>query len=118
MSDNSSLIELTAGIVAAYVSNNSVAAADLPAMIRSTYTALSGAEAPPAPPEEPQVPAVSIPKSIQPDFLICLEDGRKFKSLKRHLRTKCNLIPYVGGPLPRKMLAVIDQIACFHMSGL
>ncbi|QUD89621.1 MucR family transcriptional regulator [Phenylobacterium montanum] len=93
MSDNSNLIELTADIVAAYVSNNSVAASELPAMIRSTYTALSGAEAPPAPPEEPQAPAVSIRKSIQPDFLICLEDGRKFKSLKRHLRTKYNMSP-------------------------
>ena len=87
------LIELTADIVSAYVGANSVSAADLPALIKATYGALAGAETPPAPVEEAKAPAVSIKKSIGDDYLICLEDGRKFKSLKRHLRTKYNLSP-------------------------
>lgn len=94
MSDNSEIIELTAGIVSAYVSNNSVSAADVSGLIHATYAALNGAGAPPPPAEQAvQNPAVSIKKSIGDDFLICLEDGRKFKSLKRHLRTKYNLTP-------------------------
>jgi predicted transcriptional regulator len=88
------LIEITAGIVASYVGNNSVAASELPALIASIQGVLvklqSGAaeEAP-----KSQVPAIAIKKSITPDFLICLEDGKKFKSLKRHLRTKYDLSP-------------------------
>ena len=93
MSDNSSLIELTGDIVAAYVSNNSVVASELPAMIRATFNALSSADAPPEPEAPPQAPAVPIRKSIQPDHIVCLEDGRKFKSLKRLLRTKYDLSP-------------------------
>ena len=94
MEDNSQLLEMTADIVSAYVGNNSVSAQDLPAVIHSVHAALSqassgGAEAP----AEPQEPAVSIRKSITPDYLICLEDGRKFKSLKRHLRTKYDMSP-------------------------
>jgi predicted transcriptional regulator len=94
MDDKSELIEMTADIVSAYVGNNSVATSDLPALIQSIYRALtnvSGAAEPePAAPKEPAVP---IRRSITPDFLICLEDGRKFKSLKRHLRTKYNMSP-------------------------
>jgi predicted transcriptional regulator len=86
-------VELTAGIVSAYVSKNAVMSGDLPGLIReihSTLLRLQG-NAP-----EPVVaielkPAVSIKKSITPDFIICLEDGRSFKSLKRHLRTSYNL---------------------------
>ena len=90
---NASLIELTADIASAYVGNNSVVASDLPSLIRSIFGALTGVDAPLEKPVEPQTPAVSIKKSITDDHLICLEDGRKFKSLKRHLRTKYNLSP-------------------------
>jgi predicted transcriptional regulator len=93
MTDNSEFIELTADIISAYVGNNSVSVADLPALIRTTFIALSGAESPAPPVDEAKAPAVSIKKSITDDFLICLEDGRKFKSLKRHLRTKYGLSP-------------------------
>ena len=94
MDDKAEIIEMTADIVSAYVGNNSVTAADLPMLIQSVHRALSGVTggveaAPPAPKE----PAVSVKKSITPDYLICLEDGRKFKSLKRHLRTKYNMSP-------------------------
>ena len=93
MAENSLLIEMTAEIVAAFVGNNSVPPGDIPALISQTYAALSGAEAPPVVEPEVKTPAVSVKRSIQPDFIICLEDGRKFKSLKRHLRTKYNLSP-------------------------
>jgi predicted transcriptional regulator len=89
----SELIELTADIASAYVENNTVAASELPALISSIHQALANIGAP-APVAEPaRTPAVSVRKSIGDDFLICLEDGRKFKSLKRHLRTKYNLSP-------------------------
>lgn len=89
------LVELTAKIVSAYVSNNPVTASDLPQLIQDTYVALTRtASDAPAPPErdEPK-PKVSVKKSVMPDYLICLEDGKKFKSLKRHLRTHYNLSP-------------------------
>jgi predicted transcriptional regulator len=76
--------ELTAGMVAAYVSNNSLSASDLPALIRATYAALSCLNNA-APPEERLVPAVPIKKSVTPDYIVSLEDGRHFKSLKRYL---------------------------------
>ena len=94
MDDKSEVIEMTADIVAAYVGANSVAAGDLPSLIQSVHRALSGvasgADVAEAAPKEPAVP---IKRSITPDYLICLEDGRKFKSLKRHLRTKYNMSP-------------------------
>ena len=94
MDEKSEVIEMTADIVAAYVSANSVAAAELPALIRSVHQALSGVADAPAPVEAaPQEPAVPVKKSITPEFLICLEDGRKFKSLKRHLRSKYDMSP-------------------------
>jgi predicted transcriptional regulator len=95
MDDNekSGLIELTADIASAYVSNNSVAAADLPSIIQSIFKALTVVDGPVEVPEAPKTPAVPIKKSMTDDFLICLEDGRKFKSLKRHLRTKYNMSP-------------------------
>ena len=94
MDDKAEVIEMTADIVSAYVGNNSVSTADLPALIQSIHRALTGISAgsevvEPAPKE----PAVPLKKSITPDYLICLEDGRKFKSLKRHLRTKYNMSP-------------------------
>jgi predicted transcriptional regulator len=92
---NAEIIDLVAHIVSAYVSNNSVPAADLPALIATTHSAMTGLgkeqEAPP--PAERPAPAVSIKKSITADFLICLEDGKKFKSLKRHLRSAYDMTP-------------------------
>jgi predicted transcriptional regulator len=88
------LIEMTADIVTAYVGANTLAVSDLPKLISEIHAALKGvstgiielsAQA--------LAPAVSVRKSVTPEFLICLEDGRKFKSLKRHLRTKYNLSP-------------------------
>jgi len=94
MEDKAEIIEMTAEIVAAYVENNTISTTDLPALIQSVHKALtsvsSGVEAVEAAPKEPAVP---VRRSITPDHLICLEDGRKFKSLKRHLRTKYNLSP-------------------------
>ncbi|QEL27207.1 MucR family transcriptional regulator (plasmid) [Bosea sp. F3-2] len=92
---NAEIIDLVAHIVSAYVSNNSVPAADLPALIATTHSAITGlGKEPPAPtPAEKPAPAVSIKKSITADFLICLEDGKKFKSLKRHLRTAYDMTP-------------------------
>ena len=93
--DNGSdlLIELTAEIVAAYVSNNSVAANDLPNVISKVHAALGGATTPTEEVAEKPKPAVSVRRSIQNDYLICLEDGQKFKSLKRHLMTHYGLTP-------------------------
>jgi len=93
--DNESYIELAADVVSAYVSNNSVPAADLPALISEVYSALArvagGAVAVPA--LEAPRPAVAPRKSITSGYIICLEDGKKFKSLKRHLRTQYNMSP-------------------------
>lgn len=88
-----SLIDFTADIVAAYVSNNSVAAAELPALIESVHRALGQLGAPAAPPVEELKPAVPLKKSVTPEYIICLEDGKKFKSLKRHLRTSYGMTP-------------------------
>jgi predicted transcriptional regulator len=93
-SGESSFIELTASIVSAYVSNNSVPSADIPALIGQIHSALkrvSGGQA--AAPAEPLKPAVPIKRSINSDFIVCLEDGLKFKSLKRHLRTRYDMTP-------------------------
>ena len=91
--ENSELLALTADIVAAHVSNNSVAVGDLPRMIADVYDSLSGLGEAPAPAEEELVPAVAIRSSIKPDFLVCLEDGKKLKMLKRHLKTAYNMSP-------------------------
>ena len=94
MDDRSELLEMTADIVSAYVGNNSVSATDLPALIANIHAALSQVTGGVVEVEpEPKEPAVPVRKSISPDFLICLEDGRKFKSLKRHLRTKYDMSP-------------------------
>jgi predicted transcriptional regulator len=91
--NDSNVIELTADIVSAHVSNNPVAAADLPQLIRTVYDALAGT-AEPLVTESPRAePAVSIRASIKPDYLVCLEDGAKLKMLKRYLRTKFGLSP-------------------------
>src|SRR5215217_7640145 len=89
-------IELAADLVSAFVSNNPVPAAELPALIGTVHAALTktanGSSQQPT--EEPKkAPAVSVKKSVQPDYLVCLEDGKRFKSLKRHLRTVYDLTP-------------------------
>ncbi len=89
------LMELTADVVAAYVSNNSVPVADLAALIASVHSTLAkvGAVAEPEPVVEKQKPAVNPKKSITDAYIICLEDGKPFKSLKRHLMTHYGLTP-------------------------
>jgi predicted transcriptional regulator len=96
MNDKSSnnYIELTADIVSAYVSNNAVAAGDISALISQVHSALlrvSNGQSEAV--SEALKPAIAVKKSITPDFLVCLEDGKKFKSLKRHLRTQYNMTP-------------------------
>lgn len=94
MSESNNYVELAAEIVSAYVSNNSVPASELPALLSDVHAAIvrvaTGAVA--AVPEVAK-PAVAPKKSITNDYIVCLEDGRKFKSLKRHLRTQYNLSP-------------------------
>lgn len=92
---NQAVLDLTADVVSAYVSNNVIQAADLPQLIDSVHQALmrnSLAKSEDAPAEKPK-PAVPIKKSITEDYLICLEDGKPFKSLKRHLKTHYDLSP-------------------------
>ncbi len=94
MEEKFAIVEMTTDIVAAYVCNNVVSTADLPALIQSIHRALTGVVAGGEVAEvAPKKPALPLKRSITPDFLICLEDGRKFKSLKRHLRTKYNMSP-------------------------
>ena len=87
------LLTLTADIVAAHVSNNSVAVNDLPNLIQNVHAALSGITGRAAAPEPKPEPKVSIRSSIKPDYIVCLEDGKKLKMLKRHLMTHYNLTP-------------------------
>ena len=87
------LITLTSDIVAAHVSNNSVAVSDLPLLIQNVYGALSGLRNVATPPQPKPEPAVSIRSSIKPDHIVCLEDGKKLKMLKRHLMTHYQMTP-------------------------
>ncbi len=86
-------ITLTADIVAAHVSNNSVAVNDLPTLISNVHTALASLVTPVVPVVEKQEPAVSVRASIRPDYIVCLEDGKKLKMLKRHLMTHYGMTP-------------------------
>src|SRR5262249_26225853 len=87
-------IELTASIVSAYVSNNSVPSAELPALIGQVHSALTRVSSGHGGVSSLRLkPAVSVKKSVMPDYIVCLEDGKKFKSLKRHLRTRYNMSP-------------------------
>jgi len=87
-------IELTANIVSAYVSNNTVPASDIPGLINQVHSALVRVGGVPTEVQpEPLKPAISVKKSITPEYIVCLEDGKKFKSLKRHLRTQYNMTP-------------------------
>ena len=87
------LIELVADIVASYVAHNSVPSNELSGLISNVYSAMATIGRNPQAEMKHQEPAVSVKKSITADYLICLEDGKKFKSLKRHLRTKYDLSP-------------------------
>ena len=87
------LLTLTADIVAAHVSNNSVAVNDLPNLIQNVHAALNGISGASSAPEAKPEPKVSIRSSIKPDYIVCLEDGKKLKMLKRHLMTHYNMTP-------------------------
>ena len=87
------LITLTSDIVAAHVSNNNGNGEELPSLITSVYGALAGLGNAPAPVEARPEPAVTVRASIKPDYIVCLEDGKKLKMLKRHLMTHYNLTP-------------------------
>ena len=87
------LLALTTEIVAAHVSNNTVALGDLPQLINQVYNSLANIGVVPTPPAVRPQPAVSVKKSVQPDYIVCLEDGKKLKMLKRHLKTAYNMSP-------------------------
>jgi predicted transcriptional regulator len=87
------LLTLTADIVAAHVSNNSVAVNDLPNLIQNVHAALNGISGKPAAAEPKPEPKVPIRSSVKPDFIVCLEDGKRLKMLKRHLMTHYNMTP-------------------------
>ena len=89
----SELLVLTTEIVAAHVSNNTVALSDLPQLINQIYNSLANIGSAPVTASPRLQPAVSIKKSVQPDYLVCLEDGKKLKMLKRHLRSTYNMTP-------------------------
>lgn len=87
------LLSLTTEIVAAHVSHNTVALGDLPQLINQVYSSLANIGAVPAAPTLRPQPAISVKKSVQPDYIVCLEDGKKLKMLKRHLKTAYNMSP-------------------------
>ena len=87
------LVTLTADIVAAHVSNNSVTISDIPLVIRSVHDALAGLATPSEPEPEPQQPAVSVRSSVKPDYIVCLEDGKKLTMMRRYLMTKFGMTP-------------------------
>jgi predicted transcriptional regulator len=91
-SNGSDLLTLTTKIVSAHVANNSVAVGDLTHLIHEVYRTLASVGNAPAAPERPQ-PAVAVKKSVTPDYIICLEDGKKLKMLKRHLKTAYDMTP-------------------------
>lgn len=94
MAENTQLIELTADIVAAHVSNNSVAVGDIPNLVQRVHGALAGLSQPAAEPEpERKVPVVSVRASIKPDYIVCMECGKKQRTLKRHLQTAHGMTP-------------------------
>ncbi len=90
---NETLITLTSDIVAAHVSNNSVSVDDVPSLITNVYNALSGLGGTQPVEEERPEPAVSVRASVKPDYLVCLEDGKKLKMLKRYLKTNYDMTP-------------------------
>ena len=97
MSENANqtelLVTLTSDIVAAHVSNNSVAVGDVATLVANVHSALSALNQPVEAPAEKQEPAVSVRSSVKPDYIVCLEDGKKLKMLKRHLMTRYQMTP-------------------------
>ena len=93
MEDSETLVTLTADIVAEHVSNNSVAISDLPLVIRSVHEALAGLVSKAEPEPEPQQPAVSVRASVKPDYIVCLEDGKKLTMMRRYLMTNFGMTP-------------------------
>ena len=91
--DPTEILALTAGIVSAHVGSNAVGAETLPDLIRDVYRAMAGLGAAPAAPAERPQPAVPIKKSVFPDYIVCLEDGKKLKMLKRHLMSAYGMTP-------------------------
>jgi predicted transcriptional regulator len=91
--EHNELLTLTADIVSSHVSNNTVAVSDLPNIIENVYSTLARLGGAPKPVETKQEPAVSVRASIKPDYIVCLEDGKKLKMLKRHLMTHYNMTP-------------------------
>lgn len=93
MNDPETLLALTADIVSSHVSNNNVGVNDVPALVRAVHDALVGLGKPVEEPEVQQQPAVSVRASVKPDYIVCLEDGKKLKMLKRHLMTHYEMTP-------------------------
>jgi len=94
MEQKDDLIDMTVEIVSAYVGNNPIGAAEIPSLIQQVHSALNSAtRGGMEPAKEPLKPAVPVKKSVTPDYIVCLDDGKKFKSLKRHLRTHYNMTP-------------------------
>ncbi|MEM6491673.1 MAG: MucR family transcriptional regulator [Pseudomonadota bacterium] len=91
--DAADLLALTVEVVAAHVSNNTVALGDLPKLIEDVHSSLAGLTGARAEPQEKLTPAVPVKKSVHPDYIICLEDGKKLKMLKRHLKTSYDMSP-------------------------
>jgi predicted transcriptional regulator len=87
------LLRMTAEVVAAFVRNNSISTGDLPTVIGTVHKTLAGLDGEHSPEMEPQKPAVPVRRSVTPDYIVCLEDGKKLKMLKRHLRTTYDMTP-------------------------
>lgn len=94
MENKNALIDMTAEIVSAYVGNNEISAAELPSLIQQVYVSLADVSQGVAfSDNEPLKPAIAVKRSISSDYIVCLEDGKKFKSLKRHLRAHYDMSP-------------------------
>ena len=91
--EHNDLLALTADIVSSHVANNSVAVNDLPQLIQNVYATLADLGTAPSVPEVKQEPAVPVRQSVKPDYIVCLEDGRKLKMLKRYLRSRYDMSP-------------------------
>ena len=117
---NEDLLAFTTEIVSSHVSNNETSAAELPKLIQEVYRALACVNAQGAEPVEQLQPAVPVKKSVFPDYIVCLEDGKKLKMLKRHLKTAYNMTPEeyrTRGNLPSDYPMVAPNYAK-HRSGL
>ncbi len=87
------LLRMTADVVSAYVTHNTLSTGDLPGVISAVHDSLANLDSDPGASKEPPKPAVAIRKSVTPDYIVCLEDGKKLKMLKRHLRTSYDMTP-------------------------